>query len=217
MSRSAILLMIAGGAILIVVAGLFIGGTPGEVAAGKETTQQPPAIAERTPAEPLSLQVGVPSPDGTRPTRQQLESADPSAGLLTNWEDQVEEILSSQDPQPDKARRLLELFSRLPEVGQVEVAQELSHLVPDSNFASLGQYLTNSTTAEGVGSILMAGLLDRPNSLRMPWLLQVARDEQNARAGEARNWLQTLMGQDYGNDWTKWETEVQKWLEDNPD
>src|SRR5437016_418134 len=84
------------------------------------------------------------SVDATATTSPQPRpTAEPRSDLITNWEEQVQTILSSPTPDPDKANALLEIFPHVPEEGKSEVVATLVPLLPDSQFADLGQYLTN--------------------------------------------------------------------------
>jgi hypothetical protein len=112
---------------------------------------------------------------------------------------------------------MLEMFPRLPEAGQVEVAQHLSNLLPDQDYPALSQYLTNAATAEPVLEVLMGGLLNRPNGLKLPLLLDIAREPQNPKAKEAHELLALFLEADYGQDWAQWQAKIQQWLQDNPD
>jgi hypothetical protein len=47
--------------------------------------------------------------------------------------------------------------------------------------------------------------------------LEVARSAQHPRAEEARDFLELFLEEDYGDDWNKWQIQVQEWLKDNPD
>jgi hypothetical protein len=137
--------------------------------------------------------------------------------LSTNWDDKVEEILGSTAPEAEKARKMLDMFPLLPPKGQEEVARHLSNLVSDADYPSLSRYLTNSALPEPVLDVLLADALNRPNSLKLPALLGVARDPQNPKAGEAKDVLQLFLEEDHGTDWNAWQVKVDQWLKDNPD
>jgi hypothetical protein len=109
------------------------------------------------------------------------------------------------------------MFPRLPEDGQVEVAQHLSNLVPDENYAALGKILKDAKMPEAVLDVLLADLLNRPNSVKLPSLVDVASNPQNAKAGEAKDLLELFLEEDYGTDWTKWQAKMEEWLKENPD
>lgn len=159
------------------------------------------------------------TPDNPVPVLQ----ADPPApavaqtNLLTDWEDRLDEVLGSEAAEAQKANALLEMFPRLPESGQVDVALHLSNLVEDENYAGLGQHLTNSTLSEDVLDVLLSDLLNRPNTIKLPMLIGVAQDPRNPKSGEAKDLLELYLEEDYGTDWATWQTKVGEWLKENPD
>ncbi|HSU56545.1 MAG TPA: hypothetical protein VLT36_20970 [Candidatus Dormibacteraeota bacterium] len=139
------------------------------------------------------------------------------ANLITNWEEKVDAILVSDGEDADKAKQMLEMFPHLAPDAQEEVAHHLSNLTPDENYGPLGSYLTNSTLPEAVLDVLLEDVLNRPNAIKLPMLLEVARDPQNPKAGEAKDVLELFLEEDYGSDWTKWQAKMDEWLKDNPD
>ena len=64
---------------------------------------------------------------------------------------------------------------------------------------------------------LLDDVLNRPNSLKLPALLAVARNAQHPKAAEAKDFLQLFLEEDYGSDWDKWQARMEQWLKDNPD
>jgi len=161
------------------------------------------------------------NPDGTAMVRTtEVPALPPTAGNtngIPDWEDKVDAILTSDGEDADKAKKLLEMFPRLSAEAQEEVAHHLSNLLPDEDYAAFGKYLTNDTLPEAVLDVLMEDVLNRPNNLKLPALLDVARDPQNPKAGEAKDVLELFLEEDYGTDWTKWQAAMDKWLKDNPD
>jgi hypothetical protein len=89
--------------------------------------------------------------------------------------------------------------------------------VPDENYAALAGYLADAKLPEDVLDVLMADVLNRPNSLKLPALLEVARDPQHPKAGEAKDLLELFLEEDYGTDWNLWQTKTDEWLKANPD
>jgi hypothetical protein len=146
-----------------------------------------------------------------------VATSPPPALLLTNWEDKVDQILTADGEDPAKAKKMLELLPQLPEDGQVEVAQHISNLTPDEDYAQLAKLLTNTALPESVLDVLLADTLNRPNSLKLPSLLEVARESDNPKAADARDLLQLYLEDDYGNDWPTWQAKMEAWLKDNPD
>jgi hypothetical protein len=140
-----------------------------------------------------------------------------NTNLISDWEDKLEDILGSDADEPIKAQQLLALFPRLPEDGQVEVAQHLSNLVADEAYAPLGKFLTDAKLPEPVLDVLLVDLLNRPNAVKLPLLLEVARDPQHPKAAEAKDLLELYLEEDYGTDWNKWQSKLDQWMKDNPD
>lgn len=143
-------------------------------------------------------------------------STNPAAN--TNWEDTVDDIVGSDDADTNKVAKLFALFPTLPPDGQEEVVQHLSNLVEDDNYAQLGQLLTNSSLPQGVLDELMSDVLNRPNSLKLPMLLDVGQDPNNPEHDEARDLLELYLGDDpSSNNWVGAPDMVANWLKQNPD
>ena len=139
--------------------------------------------------------------------------------VTAEWEDKVDAILTTEGKDSDKAKEMLQLFPTLPEDGKEEVAQHLSNLVADEDYAPLGKLFLDPTLPESVLDVLMADVLNRPNSVKLPTLLEVARNPQHPGAAEAKDLLELFLDpdEDYGNDWNKWQAKMDQWLKENPD
>ena len=148
---------------------------------------------------------------------QSTSGSDSATNLISNWEDKVDEILGSPGSETNKVQQLLELFPKVPAAGQTEVARHLSNLLPDQDYGLLRQHLVNPDLPAEVLDVLLGDALNRPNSLKLPALLDVARNDQHPKAAEARDFLQLFLEQDYGTDWDKWQAGLDQWLKDNPD
>jgi hypothetical protein len=222
MNKSLRILKIVGIVAVVVAAGVALGwlGTRGSQRASRTPDSQVPASdsASATPDVSPAPTRSAPGILNAQPGSVETVAVTPMASnLMTNWEDRLDEILGGEGEEADKAKQMLEMFPRLPEEGQVEVAQHLSNLTADKDYAPLGAYLTNSATSEQVLDVLMGDLLNRPNSVKLPVLLDVAREPQHPKAGEAKDILQLFLEEDYGADWNAWQTKMQQWLADNPD
>jgi hypothetical protein len=113
--------------------------------------------------------------------------------------------------------RLLALYPELPAEGQAEIAPHLVATLPDTDYASVGNILTNILTPEEVLDVLLTDLLDRPAATRLNTLLTVARNAEHPKAGDARDLLAALMEQDHGTDWKTWEASIVAWLASHPE
>jgi hypothetical protein len=201
----------------------WFGGRPVEPPAnqgGEETaTTQPaetPSASPTTPREPRLVQTR-PSPTQVTPAPTVPPTPAPAGAVIGDWEEKIDDVLGAQEEDPQKVKRLLEMFPRLPEDGQVEAAQHLSNLTPDEQFASLAQILTNAVLPEAVLDVMMTDVLNRPNQLKLETLLEVARMPNHPKAEEARDVLEVFVDENYGNDWAAWKSAVEKWLKENPD
>lgn len=204
------------GAVLV---GLMLARPVGK---GWGNTSQPPPAAPDSQIAPETdrLPSSQPPPQLPLPAASIEKTSLPDAGsaiLITNWEDKLDETLASEAATDAKARQMLEMFPRLPEAGQIEVAKHLSNLVSDQDYGQLSQLLANPRLPQEALDTLMADALNRPNSLKLPALLEVARTPQHPKAGDAKEVLGFFLEADYGDDWPKWQDQVQAWLKDNPD
>ena len=140
-----------------------------------------------------------------------------ATNLFPGWEDKVDEILGSASAEADKAKQMIDMFPLLPPQGQEEVVRHLTNLLPDQDYGLMRGYLTNASLPANVLDYLLDDVLNRPNSLKLPALLAVARNPQHPKATEAKDFLQLYLEADYGNDWDKWQAGMEQWLKENPD
>lgn len=149
-----------------------------------------------------------------------------TGGPITDWEQRIDDLLTSQDDEAVKAKKMLAMFSRLPEDGKVEAAQHISNLLPDEQYADLAKLLLDPKQPEEVLEVLMTDLLNRPNGLKLDNLFEVARQNNHPKAEEARDVLEVFLDFDEGVEWSalvsagNWEAIRQakdKFKAENPD
>jgi hypothetical protein len=134
-----------------------------------------------------------------------------------DWTNAVQAIVDSDMDDAEQAKRLFALFPKLPEAGQVAVADELTFLVEDTNYAPLGELLKDPKLPVAVQDVLMDDAQARPDSMLLPLMLDVARNPDHPKAADAKDVLETYLEKDYGSDWAKWQKHMEAWLKDNPD
>jgi hypothetical protein len=181
---------------------------------------EPTVTRDRPPIQrPKPVTPSVPKP--LPPVQTSVAQAVPTpapATLITDWEDKLDEILSSDDEDTNKVKQLFAMFRNLPEEGQDEVAQHLSNLVEDEDYAMLGKLLLDPKLPEAVLDTLLADLLNRPNAAKLPMFLEIAFTPNHPSAAEARDLLELYLDEDdFGNDRPRWERAMQDWLKENPD
>jgi hypothetical protein len=97
------------------------------------------------------------------------------------------------------------------------VATHLAHLVKDADYAPLAEMLADTRQPAPVLEALFTDVLNRPNAIKLPALLEVARQPDHAKATQAREILQLYLDADYEDDWDRWQEKMTQWLKDNPD
>jgi hypothetical protein len=220
MSKLSKVLVTVGAIAGVVVVGIVLSRRPGK---GPESDLQV-SVSEPTPAATAETNRSSFFTKRARQRPSQSPTDDGPMGasstptnLVPAWEDKVDDILGSAKSDPDKAKQMLAMFPQLPADGQEEVARHLSNLVPDQDYGALRAYLTNASLPAAVLDILLGDVLNRPNSLKLPALLDVARTPQHPKAGEAKDFLELFLEEDYANDWDKWQAKMDEWLKANPD
>src|SRR6185436_5271354 len=136
----------------------------------------PGATSQNPPRPASSKPVNVPGIPGT--VTATAPTPDPNA----EWTEKLDGILSSDDNEAKKAEQRLAIWKTLPEDGQVEIMQHISNLLPDEKFSALAQTFTNASTPEAVLDIIMTDTLNRPNGIKLPVLLDVARTPGHPKA-----------------------------------
>ncbi len=172
-------------------------------------TQTPTTLGEKTSAPIDNIPI-------IQPTNLTAASTNVT-GSDTNWEDKIDDIVGSDDADTNKVKQLFALFPTLPPDGQEEVVQHLSNLVDDEDYQPLGDLLKNDKLPEGVLDELLADVLNRPNNVKLPLLLDVASDSDHAKHDEAKDLLELYLGDDYGTDWNQWGTHLTNWMQQNPE
>ncbi len=129
----------------------------------------------------------------------------------------VGEVLVSSASSSAKAQALLALFPQLPAAAQPAAAQHIMNLLPDTAYLSFAVNLTNANASAEVRAVIYADLLHRPNAIKLPWLLAVARSPGVSQSGEAAALLQATLREDHGANWNVWSERIRAWLQANPD
>jgi|ERR1041385_3098002 hypothetical protein len=227
MSKFSKIFAVFGLIVVVVGFGLVVGWwgtsrTPsGPIATANDPSQMASGATGSAPANP-SVDLTQKNPVArTNPVISSRPTPVPQPATNTvgipNWEEKIDAILTSEIPDNEKAKKMLEMFPQLSPEAQEEVAHHLSNLVPDEEYAPLGNYLTNAALSEAVLDVLLEDVFNRPNSVKLPLLLDIARNPQHPKASESKDVLELFLEEDYGNDWSKWQAKMDQWLKENPD
>jgi len=173
-------------------------------------TNQPLAVvpqgAEAPTPEPAPV---TPKPPAVKVIKHQ----DPA---FADWEQNLDDILLGDDDENGKADKILALIPNAPPEAQHELAQHLVNMLQDDHYDGAAGMLTNSATPADVSDVLMNDLLNRSNTLKLPLLLAIARNNDHPLKDEALNLLGLLTQEDDGTNWDQWSSTIDTWLQDNP-
>jgi hypothetical protein len=213
------ILVITGAIAAAIAVGILVGWWASRSPAGISQVVPPPQAVEVAIVQtnrPIAFSKRTP-PKAVTTNEPLAEVVAANTSIIANWEDRIDELLKADTASADKAKLLLALFPRLPEEGQAEAAQHLANLLPNEEYAALGRYLADAKTPAGVLAVLMADVLNRPNVLKLPLLLEVARNPDHAKAADAKSVLELYLEHNYGTNWDAWQSKMEDWLKNNPD
>ncbi|MCW5554686.1 MAG: hypothetical protein KIS67_21315 [Verrucomicrobiae bacterium] len=216
--RKAILASLATGGVVI-VAGIRLGlpdasmPTPAHTAAPEVDTESAPAKAgksnfftKRSSSRPLAASGDATSATATHALVNGVE-------VSAEWELRLAELLRSDVQPSERGRQLLEMLPQLPPAGRLQALRRAAEMLPDDGYAPLNKMLSDPETPADELDALMRDLLHRPDSLKLPALLTVARTGEHPYRGDARDILAVVLGEDFEEDWSTWEKVIAAWVE----
>jgi len=128
------------------------------------------------------------------------------------WQGKIDRILRSNVSEAQMARMLIGILPTLPEDGQIEAANHIANLLPDSEYDAVRPLLLNASLPESVLSVFFTDLMNRDDSTKLNAFLDIAQSPNHPFHDEALSDLQIYVGDDYGADWTKWKSAVTQYL-----
>jgi len=88
--------------------------------------------------------------------------------------------------------------------------------LPDQEYSHARNILVNPGTFGLALRVMWGDLMERPEQLSLPILLQIARNPQHPFAPQARENLDLLVGADFGEDWPRWDAAIREKLSQRP-
>jgi len=140
-----------------------------------------------------------------------------AAPAPTEWHTTLDSILGSNATVEQKQQQIKELLASLPDLEAEQAVQALTLSVQHEAFAFIKPLVVDPTLPEAVRDEFMVDLLNRPNSIRVPLFLELARNPDHPDNENAYDMLEIFTNQKLGADWAGWEKAVTAWLKENPD
>lgn len=216
MTALAKVLRVLGVLVLAGAVGVFVGwmkSRDGDI----QPIAVPPLSSQPTIAiAPVAMATSAPALATRHIGREKPDPSPAPSDELNDWEKQLDDVLLSDTDVNTKADRILAMIPNAPTNAQVELSQHLVNMVQDDHYDGTAQLLTNSATPAAVSTVLMNDLLNRNNTLKLPMLLAVARDDSHPLKDQAREMLELLIQEDDGTNWDQWGTSINTWLQNNP-
>lgn len=177
-----------------------------------------PYKIEWVDASPPALPGGAAVP--ARPVTRAAPAQDLSAPAVvvetgeSAWEQHIAAVLADEARADSmKAQALLALLPLLPEELLQETTQAAADRLRDEDYAATALPLVLNPQTHGMtAGVLFVDLMERPDALTLPALLAIARIPDHPFGPAARSNLELLLEQDFADDWTQWEAEVQRRL-----
>jgi hypothetical protein len=133
------------------------------------------------------------------------------------WKAKMERILTANTSSEQKLQDLKEMLAKLEEADAEEAVRDLTTRVKNDGYAFLKPLAVDASLPEPVRDEFMVDLMNRPNSIKMPLFLEIARNPDHPDHESAFDTLEAFTGLTFGADWNGWEKGIQQWLKNNPD
>lgn len=128
------------------------------------------------------------------------------------WEPSINAILESAEDNNVVAAKLDALAVALPLDGRVEATQHMVNLLGDESYQLARRKLADPVTPREVMDVIYSDVLNRPNAVKLPALLEVLAVPGHPLRAESLETLRVFVGKDLGNDLPAWNVAVQEFL-----
>jgi hypothetical protein len=169
----------------------------------------PVAAATNSPAE-------LRDPAARVATSVPLREVGNAASSEDSWAEAIDTVLRDTTDVTAKSRRMLELLPHLPPALQAEAAQHLVNFATDTAPGTVVEPLLDSKIDRSAHAVLLLGLLQRADKIRLPTLLQIARNPEHAKCADALQYLHFLLESDDPADSAAWEPRIEARLRPTP-
>jgi hypothetical protein len=133
---------------------------------------------------------------------------------LEEWEIRIDEVLRSNADESQTAQILINMLPTLPPDGQSEAAQHIANLILDEEYSKVLPLVKNPNLPEDVLDVFVTDLMNREDNVKLPALLDIAKIPNHPHHEEALTDLEIFLDEDYGNDWSRWQQALDKYLKE---
>lgn len=134
-----------------------------------------------------------------------------------DWEVKLEKIVHSALEMEDIADRLIVLFPSLPATGKEEAAHHICDNVSDETYAKMRALTVNAGLGEEVLDVFYTDLGNRDEKIRLPMLLEIARNTRHPFRTEAAEELALILDTEPGKDFARMEAALNAYLKELED
>jgi hypothetical protein len=125
------------------------------------------------------------------------------------YESAMLSIMRAPVPESVKAQALFDLLPQVPEESMAHTAEEAAKWLRDRDYARIARpWIVNAKTHGAVLGALFADLMERPDAVALPTLVEIAKNPEHPFAPSAHDNLTLLVGHDFGVDWPAWDQAV---------
>ena len=180
----------------------------------------PPVIAAAAPPKPASTKPSNPAPKTAveRPVEQPPAAPmQPPAATEPQRPKTPEELayeaadfkmgtIIEQEKTPEATRdKLLLLFPNFSRVEKIAAAPHIVNLTGDEDLPKVVGFLKSPLTPPEAMETFFNDMLNRPPELGWQVLVDLIKENNHPMAGQAKEILTTIVGDDFGNDAAKWQ------------
>lgn len=183
-------------ALLVVLAAAVLGGVFWYLNQDPAKAPNQPTLSGTSPVKPL------PAPTAARPIPVPQEE----------WEVKLEKIVHSALEMEDIADRLIVLFPSLPATGKEEAAQHICDNISDETYAKMRPLMVDASLGEEVLDVFYTDLGNRDEKIRLPVLLEIARNTRHPFRTEATEELAFILDTEPGKDFAQVEAAMRAYL-----
>lgn len=168
-----------------------------------ETVAQETPLLEEQPAESIidengkRIIVAVPYEDEDEARQLAAEAEalrkteEETIRAVKAWEDLTDDVIreDSEEPISTRAKRVKEALKKVPESERDVALQSMLNLVPDETFAILDDILFDLTEPKEVVEAIFDDMLNRPDSLKLGYLVRIAQIREHPMFTDAMHIL----------------------------